>query len=867
MRITRADDKSLWPDLNLLELLERISSEGYIPTYEEKRALETRKELNLNGKEITTLPDSIKELKALEFLRLDRTKLVSLPESIGQLSKLKSLSLSRTDINSLPESIGQLAALMLLNISHTRVDSLPKSLERLTNLESLDLSYSKFTSIPEQLGRLPKLRQLELCGLTLPELPQSLSSKGLVFVEKAHLWWNDSGINLHNTTLTKQSKSIFLESPELIRGLYRDQITLRECKVIFLGDGETGKSYTIQRFKNGGKKETKDAPYITKETPGVEITNYSFVRGRKNFQIHFWDFGGQQLLHSMHRCFLTEETCYVVTVKSRVSPGDAIARYWLRNIEAFAPKSPVLLFVNCWDNDNGMRTINETALRAEFPQIADVVYCSAKEADEATFRACFMESLINMILKSGICARTVNRHWDAVRRTIIAKNANYLTKERYHKICFENGIQDDNASDLLTFFNNLGICFSYHRDAEKRDQMDYKLLNPVWLTNAIYAIIEEGMSYAQNGSIPIEAIRQMLGNEAPKNLWSKGNDVKKEYRRTRPDLIYSSKECKYVIDVACAFNLCYRVNRETVFFPALCQTNSPENALTPPEGYTHHVEYYLEYNNYLPNNVIHQLMIRCKTRDLNINSRWLSGMVLGAMGMHKATIRMEDDRYLYIDIWSKHDQTLYQIFSILRSELIQINENLHLNAKEYISHGKDAFSITSLIKAAKKDSCVFGDENDDLKATELLGKLFDEWTTKFIVETGRIIVPVIPREYHPMKKNNAALRFALFEAHKRICPYCGLPIRRLDEMEIDHILPSNYRNVPELDSYITYLNSRGFDTSNPDYIENYLPIHRHCNIRKSNFVDIFSFLSWHNLAELKTPRVLKLIKEYKATKP
>lgn len=139
-----------------------------------------------------------------------------------------------------------------------------------------------------------------------------------------------------------------------------------------LGNSDSGKTYTIKRLLNDCKKETKENPYTTKETPGVEIVDYTTDTTKYNKEkvtIHFWDFGGQALLHSMHRCFLTDKTCYVVTVKTREINSTTSARYWLKNVTAFAPNSPILLYVNCWENDDGLRSIDETRLCNDFPNI------------------------------------------------------------------------------------------------------------------------------------------------------------------------------------------------------------------------------------------------------------------------------------------------------------------------------------------------------------------------------------------------------------------------------------------------------------------------------------------------------------------
>ena len=57
-----------------------------------------------------------------------------------------------------------------------------------------------------------------------------------------------------------------------------------------------------------------------------------------------------------------------------------------------------------------------------------------------------------------------------------------------------------------------------------------------------------------------------------------------------------------------------------------------------------------------------------------------------------------------------------------------------------------------------------------------------------------------------------------------------------------------------LEEYVKYLESCGFDTDNPDYVENYMPAHKSCNIDKSNSVDMFSLIARHEVAYRKSKK-------------
>ena len=826
--------------------------------------------LNLSTTEITSLPKSFGQLLNLKELYLHGTSITVLPESFGQLSSLQSLDLRDRPITALPESFGQLTSLQSLILSGTQITALPVSVGQLTNLQSLWLDHTRISELPEWIGELPNLNWLNLSGLTLDGIPKSLALRGLPFVDTDDFHMVDEGINLHNTTLTEQDISIFLETPDLIPDLYKEQIASNECRVIFLGDGGVGKSYTIRRLQNGCKKETEADPYITKQTPGIEILDYRAKRGRQRYDLHLWDFGGQEILHSMHRCFLTDQTCYVVTVRTREDANQK-ARYWLRNVQAFAPNSPVLLFVNCWENTDG-RIVDESSLRNEFPKIADVVYCSAKEAEDGDFRAKILDKLIDMVAASESTKRTVNRRWNAVRTAIVAesKKAHYLTKDTYRAFCRDNKIKGNSVPNLLSYFNSLGVCFSYHLDDDKNELDDYMLLNPVWLTNAIYAIIEEGWAPAMEGQITIKAIEQMLGNKAPDTVRGK------EYRRTMPDTTYKDYECRYVLDVAAAHNLCYRVDSDTVFFPALCDNNTPKEALTAPADYPQHVEYLFRYD-YLPDSVIHQLMVRCKKADLAVNRCWLQGMTLGSMDAHKVKVRMDGDKDLRIDIWSKPNHPAYEMFELLRREIMAVNKRLNLKAKDYIVDGDDRYTVIQLLNAAKDKAPVYGSNTGKKRsAEELLRNVYDRWiipwiqvdeATQSIVvpDVPRVVVPVVPSTFHYCNKDNQALRKALWSVYNGVCQYCRNPIDNYRDMEVDHILPSKYTPPKELDRYIDCLNHSGFRTDKPNYVENYFPSHGSCNRDKSNDAGSIPLVFWHEIAFKNAEKVLKLMEQYKET--
>jgi internalin A len=130
-----------------------------------------QKKLDLSGKWIQEVPESIGQLTNLTYLNLSSNQLTALPESIGQLINLTYLNLSSNQLTALPESIGQLINLTYLNLSSNQLTALPESIGQLINLTYLNLSSNQLTALPESIGQLSNLASLYLRSIQLTVLP------------------------------------------------------------------------------------------------------------------------------------------------------------------------------------------------------------------------------------------------------------------------------------------------------------------------------------------------------------------------------------------------------------------------------------------------------------------------------------------------------------------------------------------------------------------------------------------------------------------------------------------------------------------------------------------------------------------------
>ena len=619
--------------------------------------------LDLHFTQITNL-DGIQLPTELQSLNLFGTQITRL-DGIQLPAELQSLELSGTQIASL-EDIQLPAGLQLLNLGHTQITRLD-GVQLPAGLQSLDLSATQITSLEDV--QLPhRFQSLNLSGLHLRQLLSELLSLNIPFEFRLDPPYPMHGILLEGTTLATQPISLFEQPRKLIESYYAaPKVSINEAKVIFLGDGGVGKSYTIQRIHNDGLPGN----YPTETTPGIDITDFPVRQPNYNFDIHFWDFGGQEIMHAMHRCFLTSRTCYVVVICNRYQNLTGQARYWLNNVASFAKDSPVILAVNQWDNIQ-TRDLDYRRLQQEFPNLAKVVFYSAKDSNQKEFQV-LTNAIVDQARHLDSCGMEFPVTWAGIREKLLSlakENRNYISKDEYYQICQENKeLSPEICVWLLEWFNDLGVCFSYHQNAEdKKELAEYKVLNPVWLTNAIYIIINCGPRRATNGIIHTQVILDLL---------------QKPETSVLPGVTYTAQERNYVLEVMRKFQLSYAVSESQEFIPALCPDVTPKEL--HPTSWRKHVAYELQYT-YLPDSVIHQLMIRFY-HCLNIGKIWRKGLRIDPdpiNGLMAVVDMGGGDSILRIDVYAQADTPPWPLLHQLRDDIIRINQALNLKAEDYI---------------------------------------------------------------------------------------------------------------------------------------------------------------------------------------
>ena len=224
--------------------------------------------------------------------------------------------------------------------------------------------------------------------------------------------------------------------------------------------------------------------------------------------MHVWDFGGQEIMHSTHQFFLTQRSLYLLVLNGRQGHEDADADYWLSLIDSFGEGSPVLVVLN--KIKEHPFDLNRRALMQKFGIVRGFIEtdCKDRTGIEELKKAIIRETDRLEHLRDAFPAS-----WFGIKDRLAGMKANYISYDEYRKICRENGEGEGAAQEALaSYLHSLGIALNYKDDPRLRDT---HVLNPRWVTEGIYKILNAEDLARRKGELQVDALQ---GRAGPRRL-------------------------------------------------------------------------------------------------------------------------------------------------------------------------------------------------------------------------------------------------------------------------------------------------------------------------------------------------------------
>jgi internalin A len=536
-------------------------------------------------------------------LVLTNLELTSLLPTIWKFVNLTTLDLSKNRLAFLPAEIGRLVNLTSLNLSNNKFESLPIEIGKLINLTSLDISNNRLKSLPTGIQNLKKLKTLILDENSLPIPPEILKKTS---------------------------------EPQVILDYYFSSLKkpLNECKVLVVGQGSVGKTSLIRRLLENiyNPKENK--------TEGIDIRHFNFRAKENTYNINVWDFGGQEIMHATHQFFLTKRSLYLLVLDSRLTQEENRIEYWLKMIQSFGGDSPVLMVGN--KTDQHPLDIDRSGLQKKYPNIVGIFVTSA-----ATGRG--MEELRSAIAEQIHSLPHVRdllpESWFMVKKQLeeLGRDKNFINHDEFLSLCSRNEVGEESSQrTLIGFMHDLGVVLRFQDDPRLEA---LGILNPQWVTNGVYKILNAHTLFQSKGKLTIPMLNTIL--DLP------------EYPRDKR---------LFIVDMMKKFELCYDIEPDKIFLiPDLLPKDEPftgewENALAFQYHYT-----------VLPSSVITRFIVR--TNELIHKTVWRSGVILKS-GENTALVKADtEDKKVYI--WVNGAETTRRDFlSSIRGQFELIHKTI-----------------------------------------------------------------------------------------------------------------------------------------------------------------------------------------------
>jgi internalin A len=578
--------------------------------------------LFLHENQLTTVPEAIGQLSNLQKLYLSNNQLTTVPEAIGQLSNLQELYLYNNQLTTVPEAIGQLSNLQKLYLYNNQLTTVPEAIGQLSNLQWLYLHENQLTTVPEEIGQLSNLQTLSLSNNQLQSLPESMQR--LSQLEKLYLHGNpDLGIPIEvlgATWQNVQDRNATPAKPKDILNYYfriRNQKTpLNEAKLILVGFGAVGKTSLVNRlvYKRFDGSE--------KQTEGISISQWKFGIGeskQEQVKLHVWDFGGQEIMHNTHQFFLTERSLYLLVLNGRQGHEDEDANYWLELIQSFGNDSPVILVLN--KIKECPFDLNRRGLQQKFPNLKTFVETDCATGTGIDSLHQVIEEQTNALphLRDGFPGS-----WFKIKDRLSSMGENYISFDKYRDLCREHGERDSTAQEQLAFYlHSLGIVLNYKDDPRLQDT---HVLNPHWLTNGIYKLLNAQTLTQQHGELSVADLKSLL-----------------DQRQYPPERHY------FLLELMRKFELCFRFleNDDRYLIPDLLDKQQPLEAETfDPKTC---LNFFYDYP-IVPEGLLPRFIVRTHVLSNTHKLRWRTGVILHFEGNRALVKADRSDKQITINI-------------------------------------------------------------------------------------------------------------------------------------------------------------------------------------------------------------------------
>lgn len=472
-----------------------------------------------------------------------------------------------------------------LFLNGLNLDNIPAEVFELKELRRFDFVYNNLKVIPLEIVSLEKLNTLYLIGNKLREIPNEI-----LFIKTLEtLGIQDNPLKSIPIEVIENHINPLTAIRNYVLSLSEGTKNLNEVKVIIVGDGGAGKTSLLKLLT-----KEKFNPNES-QTHGINIKYLNLRVNNRTIKYRLWDFGGQEIMHATHQFFLSRRSIYIIILNAREEPNP---EYWLNHIKSFGGNSPVIIAINKID-ENPSYDVNRLFLKNKYPNIIEFIKISCSENKG-------IEEVKNSLKMALINIKNLNvawaLSWFKVKTHLENMPANFISYDDFTELCSKNNIHDFSSQNtLVEYLNDLGVILHF----KDFSLSDTHVLDPEWVTYAVYKIINSKQLAENHGVLKLTEIRNIL----------KAKEVDGRFK-------YPSSQLNFIIELMIKFELCFKISEPEILIPDLLAIQEPDFKLPERDN----LEVIISYT-FLPKSIMPRLIVNLHN-DIKDNFRWRTGLII-----------------------------------------------------------------------------------------------------------------------------------------------------------------------------------------------------------------------------------------------
>jgi GTPase SAR1 family protein len=510
---------------------------GYVQENGEIVALNLR-DCQLDDKNVTWLMELADKLPQLQALNLSENTFTRLAFS-SSFSRLRFLNLSRNEALQIVSWGGEWTLLEKCDLSHCALQSLamPPNLKALRQLNVHHNPKLESLSFKDEC---PKLSFLDAKKTRLSDLDSFHFLTAL-----KHLYIETQGDSEYlKYFLQSGVEGVRVYASSVYESIQKGEalVKLNECKMLLVGWGGMGKTSLMKALMgepfNPNEKQSHD---INKRVWNKDILN---PEGNP-YQINVWDFGGQPIKHHLHQYFFSDKSLYLLILnkkdeeeRQRYSKEDPT--YWTKLISELAEDVPVLVVftkATYQDSDGEWRTQMYKELRKNSNILDGFFVTDAQTKKEIPELKQKIKNILDE--KLPIVFEEYSPKWMEVKKWVEEQTQkggrHFLDYSTFEDKCTKRGMS---AKEAEVWINNLHCIgtITYLKGISSA-----QILNPDWLTQGAYYLMESSTAKRKEGILTDEDIKDILEEESEdkkyKYAGKSERDLLQQFMMTK-DMLY-----------------------------------------------------------------------------------------------------------------------------------------------------------------------------------------------------------------------------------------------------------------------------------------------------------------------------------------